>query len=59
MSRKAIHRTYMDIQLWKFEQTTCELFPLIPRASGERIVVRGFERTDRRTTCWAAQVVTR
>ena len=53
MCRQAAHRTCMDTQLSK-GSLICEPYLLIPHALGERIAMRGFERTDRRATCWAA-----
>jgi hypothetical protein len=53
MCRQAAHRTYMDTQLSK-GSLIYEPYLLILHASGEQIAVHGFERTDRRATCWAA-----
>jgi hypothetical protein len=47
MYRQAAHRTYMDTRLSK-GSLICEPYLLIPHVLGERIAMRGFERTDRR-----------
>ena len=47
MYSQAAHRTYMDTRLSK-GSLICEPYLLIPHVLGERIAMRGFERTDRR-----------